>query len=280
MSRPSVIATLATSTVIQDLRVFFTSLQVFCSTPPTVYIFCDRQIAAVLPALKYPGKIVPNVALDAYNGLTRAAMEGLPGKRYSSLFFDFTMEKVRLMKWVLESEKDALFCDADICFLGPLPEIPIGKSVALSQHMIRLADEEKYGKYNAGFMWFSGVDQINIWEEACSSSRFFEQAALEIVAKGAGEKLYEFPHVHNYGWWRMWQGIKSVDELQEAWSIHRASGGCGIVVGGLPLHSVHTHFHEKRDLVTISFNKWVLSWLKKVAVAHEPSRRFLKLSAL
>ena len=279
-SKPSVIATLATSTAIQDLRIFFTSLKVFCATPPTVYIFCDKQIAAVLPVLKYPGKIVPNVALDAYKGLNRAMMEKLPGKRYSSLFFDFTMEKVKLMKWVLETEKDALFCDADICFLGPLPDIPVGKTVGLSPHMIRQRDEDKYGKYNAGFMWFSGKEQIELWERACDSSRFFEQAALEDVAKGMGEQLYEFPVVCNYGWWRMLQGVKTLDELQAEWSIHRNAGGCGIVVGGVPLSSVHTHFHEKNDMATMSFNICVLSWLKKVSTGHDACRRFLKLSGL
>ena len=280
--KPSIIATLATGAVIQDLLIFFTSLQVFNATPPTVYLFCDRQIGAAVAAIKYPGRIVQKVCLDAYTGLNRAAMEKLPGKKYSSLFFDFTMEKVALMKWVLgEAGASALFCDADICFLGPLPDIPVGKTLGLSRHMIRQRDEDRYGKYNAGFMWFSDKATIDAWEVACGTSRFFEQAALEDIALAAGDGLYEFPMNHNYGWWRMWQGTRPVEELQAEWSINRAKGGCGIVLGGgIPLCSVHTHFHERGDAVTKMFNAWVISWLTRVSTAHEPSRRFLKLSGI
>ena len=276
---PSALATLATSVVIDDLRVLLASLMIFNANPPTVYLLCDKKIAEMLPSLKYAGKVVVKEGLEEYAGLSRADMERLPGKRFSSRFFDFTMEKVELMKWVLQEEPDALFCDADICFLGPLPQIPRGMSVGLSPHMIRSEDEAKYGEYNAGFMWFSSLEAIFKWETACKTSRFFEQAALETVATEMGETLYKFPATENYGWWRLWQGKESSQVLFKKWSFKRLPTTAGISIDGIPLGSVHTHFFEKKDAATKRFNQVVIEMLTSLKRAHIPANRLLHILA-
>jgi hypothetical protein len=268
---PSVVATLATGVVIEDLRILLASLQIFNANPPTVYLYCDHLISTALP--KYSGRIIVKEALNAYLGLNRATMEALPGKRGASLFFDFTMEKIELMRWVLAQESSAMFCDADICFLGPLPAIPSGTTVALSPHMIRPHDEARFGRYNAGFMWFSGTGPVDLWEKACGSSRFFEQAALEDVA--AAEQLYEFPVTQNYGWWRLWQGVEHPETLLKKWSIHRTPSTSGITVNGVALGSVHTHFAEKKDKATQAFNTVIREWLGRLEKAHPPARKLL-----
>ena len=238
------------------------SLEIFNEKPPTVYLFCDTPIANKLASFKYSGEIVTKVALNEYLGLNRAKMEALPGKKYSSLFFDFMMEKLALMRWVLREQSNAMFCDADICFLGPLPSIPLGAKLALSQHMIRQRDENRFGRYNGGFMWLSSATQIDRWEAACAGSRFFEQAALEEVADG-GEGFYPFPVTQNYGWWRLWQGSESPQNLLAKWSLKAVPRHAGILVSGSPLGSVHTHFHERRDDATRMFNEIVIDRLKK-----------------
>jgi hypothetical protein len=274
---PSAIATLATGVVIDDLRVLFKSLAIFNPSPPTIYIFCDKAISAALPALKYPGKVVVKEALEAYAGLNRATMERMPGEKYSTRVFDFTMEKVELLKWVLQEEPDALFCDADICFLAPLPEIPRGVEVALSPHMIRPEDEARFGKYNAGFMWFSSLGAVSIWEKACKTSRFFEQAALEDVAISA-DGLFTFPVTQNYGWWRLWQGVEPSRTLFSKWSIKRTPTSAGIAISGVPLGSVHTHFFERNDMATKQFNDLVTDMLGHLKRAHhEPAVRIMSV---
>ena len=276
---PSAIATLATGVVIDDLRVLFKSLAIFNRNPPTIYLFCDKAIATALPALKYPGKLVVKEALEAYAGLNRAAMERMPGEKYSTRFFDFTMEKVELLKWVLQEEPDALFCDADICFLAPLPEIPRGVEVALSPHMIRPEDEARFGKYNAGFMWFSSLGAVSTWEKGCKTSRFFEQAALEDVAISAGG-LFTFPVTQNYGWWRLWQGVEPSRTLFSKWSIKRTPTSAGIAISGVPLGSVHTHFFERNDMATKQFNDLVTDMLGHLKRAHhEPAARIMAVLA-
>jgi len=271
------IATLATGVVIEDLKVLLKSLEIFNANPPTVYLFCDLAISQTLPALKYPGKLVVKEVLNRYSGLNRASMESLPGKKYSTLFFDFTMEKVGLLKWVLETESNTLFCDADICFLAPLPEIPSGKLVGLSPHMIRLRDEAKYGKYNAGFMWFSSKDALLLWEKACGTSRFFEQAALEDVAAAFDSSLHLFPVTQNYGWWRLWQGEEPPQALLKRWSVTMRPMTAGISIGDVTLGSVHTHFSERNDAATAQFNQIITGMLRDIQRSHLPAGRLLSV---
>jgi hypothetical protein len=266
------IATLATGVVIEDLRVLLNTLELFNANPPTVYLFCDANVVKELPKLKYPGKVHVKEALNAYSGLTRGAMEVLPGKG-PNLFYDFTLEKIALVKWALQHESEILFCDADICFLAPLPTIPIGSLVALSPHMIRPGDEAKYGKYNAGFMWFSNLDAVLLWEKACATSRFFEQAALEEVATAFAHSLHLFPVTQNYGWWRLWQGTEPPQDLLRKFSVDMEPMTAGIAVDGVTLGSVHTHFSERRDPATAQFNQIIIGMLADIQRSHLPARR-------
>jgi len=274
---PSHIATLATRAAINDLRTMLKSLEFWNPrSVPTVYIFCDAAVKAAIPSFAYTGDIITNETLNAYTDLNRAAMERLPGVQYKNLFFDFVCEKLRLLEWVFTTTDTSgvLFCDADICFMGPLFSIPVTADIAVSPHKIREQDEARFGVYNAGMIWLRNKDIVSIWREECGTSHFYEQAAIEGVVKRV-DNVYEIPVSENYGWWRLWQGRKPAHELQKEWGIHRAMGGCGITVHGRPLGSVHTHFGEKIDDATVQYNEWVLSILRRIAKAHEPTRRFL-----
>jgi hypothetical protein len=85
---------------------------------------------------------------------------------------------------------------------------------------------------------------LGIWKAALPTSRFFEQAALEEVAKAAKDGLYEFDMNHNYGWWRMFQSPNPPTHQKEMFAMNR-SVGAGITVENLPLCSIHTHFTER-----------------------------------
>lgn len=284
---PSVIATLATIDAIQDLRVLLLTLSVFNPNPPTVYLYCDHPVSLIIPRINYPGKIFVRKELDLYSGFPRSVLESLPGKNLPTRWADFMAEKIYLMNWAFTDAGAAaggvLFCDADICFLGPLPSIPERALAALSPHAIRPRDEAKFGKYNGGFVWLSGPAMTRIWLEACPTAFYFEQSALEDVAEAAAAagpgKLYEFPVTQNYGWWRLWQGEKSVSDLQKLWTMNRMKSPehVGILVDGEPLGSVHTHFYEKRDGATMSYNEWVLKWVEKLAPRHPPAKRLLDI---
>jgi hypothetical protein len=279
------IATLATGPALEDLRVFLATLELFNANPPTIYLYCDTTIAKDIAGTKYGGKLYVKDALGAYSTYDRRAMESMRGKHFTTLWMDFMTEKINLLRWAMEdSAGPVLLCDADICFMGPLPTIPGEAKVGLSPHSIVERDEKRFGKYNGGYAWFSDLEYVDVWWNACATARYYEQSALEDVAKyaverGGPEALYEFPRTHNYGWWRIWQGVHSATELLKEWGVNRnkAADASGICVNGVPLSSVHTHFFERIDPPTKQFNAMILAWLKMLSNAHPPARKLLHI---
>lgn len=263
---PAMIAVLANSNALEDLELFFSSLQLWNSKLPPIYLFCTRKVQDWLPG-KYKGSVTSYPVLDSYEGFTRQQMERKPSSRgRPNLFHDFTEEKCALMRSALQSMKEeqkkrgVLFCDADLLWLGPLPQIAEGSQLVLSPHMIHKHDEEKYGRFNAGLLWTNSEEVIGAWEEACKTSHFFEQAALEQL------EAYQpsfFPVQVNYGWWRMFQSPNGVQPQKEAWSIKRdpQERHSGIQVEGSPLVCIHTHW-KTTDHVTQCFNDWVAGKLE------------------
>ena len=268
--RPSVVATLATGSAISDLKLFLFTLELWNPVPPTVYLLCDSAIES--ENLAYKGKIHLRNSLNPYSGLKRAEMEDSPGKTQNQ-WTDFMLEKTTLLEWALSEQPNVLFCDSDICFMGPLFEIPEGTTLAVSQHQIRPKDEARFGTYNGGMIWVTDKSQIYLWRVATETSRYYEQAAIEDVA-AAATNLYEIPRTENYGWWRLWQGVKPANELLTEWSMNWGANNSGIMIGGQPLGSIHTHFGEVRDAATLQYNKWVLNWLAKLKM-HRPAQRLL-----
>jgi hypothetical protein len=263
---PAAIATLANENSLLDLKLLLKSLEIWNKDAPPVYLFCTTNM---LPHLKkiYKGKLYTKCVLDSYSQKTRLEMEHAESRKgLPNLFYDFTMEKCELMKWALtetNTKDGVLFCDADILWLAPIPEISSEKVLGLSRHFIRPADEEKFGRYNAGFLWTNSLKVIETWKEACLTSHFFEQAALEDVEKSLDPALVEqFGEHVNYGWWRMYQNLNTYTEQQSFWSIKRDNKEThsGILVKGNPLLCIHTHF-KTTDRITQEFNSWVFSRL-------------------
>jgi len=255
------IATLANTNCLHDLKIFLQSLGLFNTILPDVYLYCDTYIDII--NLNYKGNLYKKVALDEYDGLTRQEMEKTKGKIFKTQWEDFMCEKMNLLEWTHshshshshESCNRVLFCDSDICFMGPLPNIPDGCELGLSRHEIRTFDELRFGLYNGGFV-FSGNKDIPIrWREATHTSRYFEQAALEDLTKFF--KPYFFPIQNNYGWWRLLQGKQSIDILKNSWSIKENI----IHVEGKPLLSIHTHF-KTNDKATKYFNNFVKAFIQ------------------
>lgn len=277
MAQISAVATLVTGPALEDFEILLFTLSLWNRVKPRLYIFTDSATKGAIDAAiskYYSGDVQVNIkiSLDKYTGLKRAEMEGRGGETYATLFGDFTVEKTHLMEWALETEKDGvLFCDADICHLATLPQLPENSVLALSPHMIREGDAAKYGYYNAGYLWIKDVELVKSWRSLCATSHFFEQACLEDLATVCAEKhgegsFYEFPIQINYGWWRLWQGTKPPSELQRAWSFFRnADATSGLLVEDKPVQSIHTHWHEKNDYATREFNQWILGKLRKLS---------------
>jgi hypothetical protein len=279
MAPPQItIATLATGPALEDLRILLHTLGLFNANPPTVYLFCDSAIEKQMLSMDYLGKLHIKNVLNEYSAFDRRTMEAMPGKHFKTLWMDFMTEKINLLRWALSYSKEGvLLCDADICFMGPLPSIPSVAKVGLSPHMIIERDEKRFGKYNGGYAFFSDVEYADVWWNACATARYYEQSALEDVAAYVREKdptaLYEFPKTHNYGWWRMFQSSHSPTHQMELFGINRAVGA-GITVENLPLGSVHTHFTQRTG-ITDQFNLFLGRQLSKIEKAHKPAHKLL-----
>ena len=283
---PSGIATLANENALKDLELLLVSLQLWNKELPILYIACTKGVSDVfdeiLKKTNYKGEYRLNFLLEPYVQYNRSQMEKMPSmKGYPNLWFDFMLEKTHLIDWVLEEhekkekkEKDkkdggVLFCDADICWLGPLPKIPANKTVGVSPHGIRAYDEAKFGIYNGGFLWTNSKPPIETWREATKTSTFFEQMSIQdIVYSLKPEEVYIFKEQFNYGWWRMFQSASSIETKKKEWSVFRSSTedtNSGIRVQTEPLSCIHTHFTEKKDVITVLFNRFVIEKLELLA---------------
>lgn len=269
--KPAAIALMGNEHAYQDLCVFFDTLQLYNQELPPIYCFCTKSLQTKLQTemTRYKGVIHYRTELEPYVCLNRATMEQMPSQQgLSNFFHDFTIEKCKLMKWALEDlsdsekERGVLFCDADIAWFGPLVQIPQGKTLALSPHMIRKRDEANYGEFNAGFLWTNQLAMPDEWKEASARSRFFEQAALEELADVTLEKhLYRFDETVNYGWWRMFQSDVHATVKQREWSFVPNNTSSGICVNGKPLVCIHTHW-KTNDSMTNAFNRFVKQCLE------------------
>lgn len=273
------VGTLANKNAFYDLNLFLFTLQLWNDELPNVYIYCDSFIENYLLTKNlYKGKLFIKNALDSYTSYDRLKMENLQGKEFPTLFGDFVCEKMNLLNWMFETEKSVLFCDADICFLGSLPQVDETKKLILSRHMIRENDEKRFGIYNAGFLYMSDSSIPNKWKNYTYTSKFFEQLSMEDLANEFVDSLDEFPVQNNYGWWRLFQGKESVTTLQSRWKIKRSENSCGISVEDKPLLSVHTHW-KTNDTTTEMFNRFIMNYLEKVQAFVPKTKRcvlFLK----
>ena len=268
------LATLANENALPDLERLLLSLQLWNEELPTVYLACtsglEKKLPDILKKLHYTGNVKTNTCLDSYEGLRRPDMERAPSKQgYPNLWFDFMLEKTHLIDWALEEQKGVLFCDADICWLSQLPEIPVNKTLGVSPHRIRQHDEEKYGVYNGGFLWTNSKAHMELWREKTKTSRFFEQMSIQdVVASLPKEDVYVFDTQYNYGWWRMFQSSRTPEEQKIYWSVFRSATdetNSGIRVENKPLACIHTHFSDTQDIITVRFNKFVIEKLELLA---------------
>jgi hypothetical protein len=265
----------------QDFIRFVRTLEVW-HPGAHLFIFTNAKTQPLFSKLSPNAKLSLFTTMDAYEMYSRAEMESLTGKTYDSLFTDFTYEKANLVEFMLKNtstpENGVWLMDSDIIHLAPLPSIPAGASIALSPHYIREADCKLFGKYNAGFMWIKDESWLSLWREAGHTTRFYEQAPLEIVAAEAFKKdtLYEFPIQVNFGWWRMFQSSNPPYKIQALFSIHRADESVGIRFDGAPLQSIHSHWSDQSSSANGAFNKWFNEFIEKMSHFHAPLRKLKK----
>ncbi len=272
------IATIATGKqAAKELTLLVRTLEMF-EPSANVFLFTDSETTPLLPKTSILKMKILDT-LNEYSGKTRSDMEALPGKTYPTMWHDFMIEKATAMKWIFQNESEKAkqegvwFLDADITLFAPLPCFEGNKTLVLSPHFIRPADERRYGHFNGGMVWLRNPDHLDVWRRATYSSRFFEQAALEHVwTSCSDQERAEMPTQVNLGWWRHGQSVESPPEIEKKLGFQRATGCMGLKYDGGILQSVHTHWSEKS-----AFNAWIRAALQKIQKSHEPARKFLQV---
>lgn len=252
-----------------------------------VHVGTDDATRPLLESLKTKATLHLHPIMNAFTGLTRNDMEARPGSRYPTLWHDHMMHKSEIMRRAFAGHPDAAaeagvwFLDADITLLAPLPigmvaEFGRGgcrKRLGLAPHYIRAADEAKFGRYNGGFVWLCDPNLLGYWERGTYGSRFYEQAALEYLARHVEpDELVEFPIQDNFGWWRLLQAPEAPPDVQKHQGFFRSPTSCGITFDGQALRSVHTHWSETTNV----FNIWIRAALERLAKSHEPARHLYR----
>ena len=237
----------------------------------TMWVLTDTATTQHLPE-----GVKTVIGLDAYAGLTRSDMEAQPGKTYTTKWHDFMIEKATILERVFEAVPDVAqtgvwFLDADVTLFAPLPLASVAHPdirLGLSPHIIRAADEARFGRFNGGYLWLRDRALLTTWRRATYGSRFYEQAALETVwdACPAMDRV-AFPLQDNFGWWRLGQSADPPSVIQSRLGYNRMHPGVGILYDGAPLRSVHTHWAE-----TSEFNTWMRGVLERLARSHPPAK--------
>jgi len=274
MSTPLIGLIVTGSEALDDFRIFVKSLEQW-HPKAKLYVYTDSITPINL--IKTKCTITSKIALDAYKGKRRQEMENTKGKIYDSMFKDYTYEKANVLEWIFNTDplaksQGVWFMDADITHLAPLPAIPEGITLALSPHYIQPNDEMRFGKYNAGFMWFGNSTILEAWKIAGFTSHFFEQAALEQLVPL--NTVYEFPIQVNYGWWRMFQSTTPPHINVTKFTLFRPDTSIGVRYDNAPLQSVHTHWYQMDKSATGMFNNWFISYLSRYRL-HKPITYFL-----
>jgi hypothetical protein len=166
---------------------------------------------------------------------------------------ELTLEKCVVIDYALSENKNVLFLDSDIILFNPIENViteeQLKKDIGLSPHLIVKADEDLYGKYNAGFIYISNKNVTKWWRKNSINSPFFEQKPMDDMPLCFD--CFFFPPQNNFGWWRLLQAPQPLIVANK----FTIKDGV-ILYDNLPLNSIHTHIIS--DFVyTVKFNGFI-----------------------
>ena len=247
MVKPSSFSTLCTSNCANELVGLLLSLSIFHSGAK-VYIICDTKTKKIVDTITPTPRLdlIFHLELDKYDGMNRREMERL------GVWSEFQMAKARIIELALNSEQDTLLLDSDIIITGIIDDIDISKDLGVSPHFMKDEIHEKYGYYNGGMLWTKNKNVPADWIEYTKSSRYFDQASIEDLAKKYNH--FEFGENYNIQAWRFYL---SNEPIQPKFRI--LANNC-INYENKPLKFIHTHFHDSRFF---EFNQFVIGQLQK-----------------
>lgn len=250
--RPSSFCTICTHTCYQELLGLLLTLSIHHPNE-TIYCMVDTKTKEEVEKLSYIMRVnvVFITELDKYSGKDRREMEE------EGVWAEFQNTKGLIMKRALEDHPDTLFLDSDIVIINPIECIDNTKKLGLSPHYIRKRDTDKYGYYNGGVAWTSCKEMPEKWRQYTLTSRYYDQASLEDVARDYKNDMFVFGKECNFSWWRVFQSNESPNDVLKHLTIKR---NVNVFYDDKPLCFVHTHFNLETGAYS-QFNNLVLKAL-------------------
>jgi len=263
---PAAVCTIATIDALSYLKIWLYSLALWNASElqsgqTHAYIMGDAAIVSEMSKCNYLWLHIIG-GLDSYSHLGRKQMLEMPATvpallaANRSLWDQFQLEKTTVLANALRERPNALFTDSDITFMAPLRHLPAGYNVILAPHYIRRNDENRFGRFNGGWVWVNSILPLATWRRATRTSRFHEQAALEELT--VIHQCAALPPTEDFGWWRLYQSDKSPQKQAELFGINNGI----LTFAGEKLTSVHTHFAQPGDRFVVGFNNLILRLLE------------------
>lgn len=202
-----------------------------------------------------------SLALDKYDlRLKREEMEA------SHTWNDFMLEKVGVIERALSHHNDTILLDADFVLLEPiyLPPESAGYQLGVSPHYMKPSEERKYGRYNGGMLWTNQYGLGAFWRQASAVSYYFEQAAIEDLARRY--VVFEFGPEHNLGFWRPVHDVISSEEFYS----HLYFDGVAqkIMLRNRTVSTFHTHILTRYPYDV--GNKFSDIFVEMLRMSHDP----------
>jgi len=141
--KPSSICTLCTNMCMDDMRLFLKTVKEFEPNTPVV-VLCDAIAHKELKSVKNVHAIE---CLNDYSNKNRKMMD------QEGISTEFWRWKLKAINEAHSRYYDTVFLDCDIALLQPLPVVDTHKDVGLCPHYVKQDNCDKYGYYNAGYVY-------------------------------------------------------------------------------------------------------------------------------
>ena len=251
------VSTIVTKNLINEFFILQRSLEL--TNPDTkIIVLCDDDSANLI-------KNLFNKNIIILNDLKNLDYEDI--KRRGKTFLDLVLRKCDVMDYAINLYGETLFTDTYIVFLNTY-NIITNKSLILSQHLINQVDEDRYGKYNVGYLYIKD-NTFPQWlrDTTLNRSKFFEQEGL--IHAEQDYDIEQFSMCHNYGWWRLFQTPDSAQRYK------KFGYGSNIFYDKQPLVSVHVHMVSDgfKDVLNDKYSEIIMKLLS-VSKKEEHTKLF------
>ena len=235
MSKPESFCTLCTIGCAYELVGLLLSLSIY-HTNEKIFILCDSATKATIDEMtpKPKLKMIWFIELDKYSNKNRFTMEK------EGIWSEFQMKKAESIRYALEHSENTMFLDSDI-IISDVIHIDKSKQIGISPQFITEEHINKTGYYNGGVLWTKCKEVTNDWIEFTKTSRYYDQASIEDLAKKYD--YFEFGENYNLQCWRYYLSPESSQQIKSniTYKINDK-----LYYKNKPLKFIHTHFLDQR----------------------------------